>query len=111
MATFFIRRLREAQQEKLRWAPQQSTPSALPLKPIDYRDDGSIEAGSTYEAWQVLRQSRQGLRVGDVLVEETGRTWICRYSGFEAAEWILADMAQQVIGQQALVQGDQTHER
>lgn len=89
MANFFIRRLRNSQQEKLRWSPQATTTTVTVLKPADYQDDGQIEATSPYQAWQLLRERGEDLRVGDVLVEENGPTQMCRYSGFEEAEWLV----------------------
>jgi|GEM_PF-335123 len=89
MANFFIRRLRDTQQEKFRWSPQTNT--AVALKPADYQDDGEVEAASPYQAWQLLRDQGSGLRVGDVLVAENGQTHICRYSGFETAEWLVTE--------------------
>lgn len=88
MANFIIRRLRDSQQEKLRWSPQATTTTLPVLKPSDYRDDGHVEAISPYQAWQLLRERGEELRIGDVLVEENGATQICRYSGFEEAEWL-----------------------
>lgn len=108
MATYFIRRLRESQQERFRWAPQPSTASAVLLKPGDYREDGEVVADSPYQAWQILRQSNLDLRVGDALMEENGTVHLCRYSGFEAAEWMVTDKEQQVSDAATVsMQGDQ----
>ncbi|MCW5966079.1 MAG: hypothetical protein KIT83_18725 [Bryobacterales bacterium] len=96
MATFYIRRLRDSAQDKFRWAPQQST-AAILLKPSDYSEDGEIDAQSTYEAWLLLRKSNRELRVGDVLVDAKGGVEICKYAGFEPAEWIVADNGQQLL--------------
>jgi hypothetical protein len=89
MANFTIRRLRDSQQEKLRWSPQATTTTLPVLKPSDYRDDGQVQAISPYQAWQLLRERGEDLRIGDVLVDENGATVICRYSGFEEAEWLV----------------------
>ncbi len=66
------------------------------LKPADYREDGEVEASSPYEAWLALRRDGRDLRVGDVLQEENGQATICKYAGFEPAEWMVVDMEQQV---------------
>lgn len=93
MANFSIRRLRDAQQEKFRWTPQQTTGTALLLKESDYQDDGEVDADSPYEAWLLLRKQQRELRVGDVLVTEgSGTTHICRYSGFEEAQWFVPNL-------------------
>lgn len=107
MATFFIRRLRESQQEKFRWAPQPSTTTAMTLRPGDYRDDGEVEADSPYQAWQLLRQSNRDLRVGDALVDEGGAVHLCRFTGFETAAWAIADMESQDTGPVVAMQGNQ----
>ncbi|MCU0227263.1 MAG: hypothetical protein MUF01_06450 [Bryobacterales bacterium] len=95
MATFSIWRLRDSQQDKFRWAPQQSS-ATTPLKLTDYREDGSIDAEGVYEAWLSLRKDNRELRVGDVLAEDGGKLFLCKYVGLEPAEWVIADMDLQV---------------
>lgn len=109
MATFHIHRLRDSAQDKFRWAPQQSATATL-LKPSDYSEDGEIEAQSTYEAWLLLRKEHRELRVGDVLVDVKGGVEICKYAGFEPAEWIVTDLGQQAAAgeQMAAMPKDQS---
>jgi hypothetical protein len=57
------------------------------VKPKDYEQDGHVEAQNEYEAWRLLRESARPLGVGDLLEAEDGRLRICKYVGFEPAEW------------------------
>jgi hypothetical protein len=36
-----------------------------------------------------LRESPQGIEVGDLLETDTGELSICKYVGFDAAQWVL----------------------
>ncbi len=103
MATFLIWRLRDTQQDKFRWAPQQSTPT-FPLKLSDYREDGLVDADSVYEVWHRLRKENRDLRVGDVVVDENGKVSICKYIGMEPAEWIVTDMEPQAAKETPVAQ-------
>lgn len=103
MATFLIWRLRDTQQDKFRWSPQQSSATTL-LKLSDYREDGSVDADSVYQAWLGLRKENRDLRVGDVLADEKGQLSLCKYVGLEPAEWMIADMEQQVAREAPVVQ-------
>jgi hypothetical protein len=112
MARFAIYRLRDTLQERFRWSPKAASSTAtgedLSLKPTDYRDDGSIEAQSPYDAWERLRASGAELRVGDVVAEVGDEVdseianqatceavWICKFNGFERAQWITAESSDQ----------------
>lgn len=73
-----------------RAAPHTSGETAVKLK--DYAEADSVEASSTYEAWELLRSSESPLQVGDVLEDELGAIRICKYIGFEDAKWILPEV-------------------
>jgi hypothetical protein len=88
MATFTIKRLRPALQEKYRWSPIGS--SSIPLKINDYLDDGEVSAESVYHAWVLLKSEERALQVGDLLVSEADKVFQCTYSGFEEATWMPA---------------------
>ncbi len=89
MARFRIHRLREAAQQSFRWSAH--TSGASQVKPKDYEPSGDIEADSAYDAWMRLRDSERPLRVGDLLESESGSLRICKYVGFEEAQWVLPE--------------------
>jgi len=61
------------------------------MKPKDYEQRGEIEALHEYDAWQILRQSGDALAVGDLLETADGKLRICKYVGFEPAQWVLPE--------------------
>ncbi|MGH9614624.1 MAG: hypothetical protein ACRD4P_16270, partial [Bryobacteraceae bacterium] len=58
-------------------------------KPKDYEPGPVIETSSAYAAWAALRESDSPLLVGDILESEDGSLRICKYVGFEEANWVL----------------------
>jgi photosystem II stability/assembly factor-like uncharacterized protein len=52
---------------------------------------GEVEALHEYDAWTQLRDSPQGIEVGDLLETDNGELRICKYVGFEPAQWILPE--------------------
>ncbi len=83
--------MKEALRQQFRWAPHVS--GAAAVKPKDYEPGGQVEARNEYEAWQALRKSGQPLHVGDLLESEGGQLRICKYVGFEPAEWVQPEAA------------------
>ena len=61
------------------------------MKPRDYEQRGQIEALHEYDAWRLLREEDAPLEVGDLLETEDGRLSICKYVGFEPAQWVLPE--------------------
>ena len=61
------------------------------VKPRDYEPGDSIEATSPYAAFFVLRDAGALLQVGDLLELENGTIRICKFVGFEEAQWVLPD--------------------
>ena len=51
-----------------------------------------MDAANEYDAWLLLRDSERALAVGDVLEAESGELRICKYVGFEIAEWIVPEV-------------------
>jgi hypothetical protein len=90
MPNFRMFRMKEAPRAQFRWAPHMSGMAAV--KPKDYEDAGRIEAGNEYEAWRTLRDSGTPLQIGDILETEDGSLRICKYVGFEAAQWVLPEV-------------------
>jgi len=96
MPVFKILRLRDHAQEHFRWAPH--TSGVARLKPKEYQEAGQIEAASVYSAWARLREAGTPLRVGDLLEAEAGQLSICKYVGFEEAQWLQPDPAPPLEG-------------
>jgi hypothetical protein len=89
MPLFRIYRMKDSPRQQFRWAPHVS--GSASLKPKDYEQRGEIEALHEYDAWQLLRESGEPLAVGDLLEAVDGRLRICKYVGFEPAEWVLPE--------------------
>jgi hypothetical protein len=90
MALFRIYRLREHSSQQFRWAPHVSGASRIKRK--DYDEGGEVEAANQYAAWSALRETPEALRVGDVLESPSGELKICKYVGFDDAEWIVPEV-------------------
>jgi hypothetical protein len=88
MSLYRIFRMKDSPRQQFRWAPHVAG-SAL-AKPKDYEQRGQVEALNEYDAWRLLRQSGDALEVGDLL-ESEGELRICKYVGFEPAEWVLPE--------------------
>ena len=87
MLVFRIYRMKDAPRQQFRWAPHVAGCAAVKLK--DYEQRGEIEALHEYGAWRELRERGQALLVGDLLESPDGQLRICKYVGFEPAEWIV----------------------
>lgn len=61
------------------------------MKRRDYESRGEVEACNEYDAWRALRESGDPLSVGDVLETADGQLRICKYVGFEPAEWLAVE--------------------
>jgi hypothetical protein len=90
MAAYRIYRMKEQVSQQFRWAPHVSGASQIKRK--DYEEAGSIEAANEYAAWQTLRDTGTPLRVGDLLESSSGELRICKYVGFDAAQWIAPEV-------------------
>ena len=91
MPVYRIYRLRESRQKSFRWAPHIS--GVTTVNPKNYSDDGMAEASTPYAAWFWLRENGRSLEVGDLLEDPKGELSICKYVGFEEANWILPEEA------------------
>ncbi len=92
MPRYRIHYLRDSQRQHFRQAPPH--PGPLKLKRRDYQEGGEIEASSPYTAWKQLQQDRGArppITVGDALETEAGALLLCRYVGFEEAEWFVPE--------------------
>lgn len=89
MPLYRIYRMKDSPRQQFRWAPHVSGRASL--KPKDYEPNGQIQALHEYDAWRRLRESGEALQVGDLLETEDLRLSICKYVGFEPAEWVLPE--------------------
>ena len=89
MAAYRIYRMKEQASQQYRWAPHVF--GATQIKRKDYDEGATAEAANEYAAWQALRDEGFPLRVGDVLETAAGELRICKYIGFEAAQWIVPE--------------------
>ena len=89
MPLYRIYRMKDSPRQQFRWAPHVT--GCASLKPKDYEPRGQVEALHEYDAWMALRQGGDPLSVGDLLETEDGRLRVCKYVGFEPAEWVLPE--------------------
>lgn len=98
--------MKDSPRQQFRWAPHVS--GCASVKPKDYEQRGEIEAQNEYDAWRAARDGDDALAVGDLLETEDGQLRICKYVGFEPAQWILPDPKHQgepaPAGQTAAIQ-------
>src|SRR6185503_7023687 len=92
MPLFRIYRMKDSPRQQFRWAPHVAGCAAL--KPKDYDQNGQIEALHEYDAWRHARESGEALLVGDLLETPDGQLRICKYVGFEPAQWLIPDPKQ-----------------
>src|SRR3989442_763637 len=91
MVRYRIYYLKESQRQHFRHAPP--APGPLNLKMKDYEPGGDIEASSPYAVWKHMRAklddgvARRPIGVGDALETDTGTLLVCKYVGFEEAQW------------------------
>jgi hypothetical protein len=90
MLTYRIYRMKEQASQQFRWAPHVTGASQVKRK--DYDEGGQVEAANEYAAWQALREAGSALRVGDLLESPSGELRICKYVGFDAAQWIVPEV-------------------
>ncbi|MGO9230092.1 MAG: hypothetical protein ACLQKA_12920 [Bryobacteraceae bacterium] len=89
MALYRIFRMKDAARQQFRLAPHVS--GAVSVKPKDFEQLGQVEGQNEYDAWRASREAGESLQVGDLLESEDGRLRICKFVGFEPAEWVLPE--------------------
>ena len=99
MPLYRIYRMKDSPRQQFRWAPHVS--GSASIKPKDYEQAGQVEALHEYDAWRKLRESGETLEVGDLLETEDLRLSICKYVGFEPAQWVLPEPKQSSAESQA----------
>src|SRR6185503_16586879 len=90
MASYRIYRMKKQASQQFRWAPHVS--GATQIKRKDYEEGALIEAANDYAAWLALREAGTPLHVGDLLEGPGGELRICKYVGFDAAQWIVPEV-------------------
>ena len=81
--------MKDSPRQQFRAAPHVSGSAAV--KPKDYELRGEVQALHEYDAWRILRESDQPLQIGDLLETEGGELRICKYVGFEPAQWVIPE--------------------
>jgi hypothetical protein len=89
MASYRIYKLKDHLRQQFRSAPHVT--GAAGVKPRDYEPGDTLEASSPYAAYFALRESERPLEVGDLLEAENGALRICKFVGFEEAQWVLPE--------------------
>src|SRR5919108_3066135 len=89
MPLYRVYHMKDSLRQQFRWAPHVS--GSAPVKRKDYEQGNQIEALNEYHAWRLLRESHQPLGVGDLLEADDGQLRICKYVGFEPAQWVLPE--------------------
>jgi len=89
MPLFRVYRMKDSPRQQFRWAPHVS--GCASIKPKDYEPCGEVAALHEYDAWKQLRESGAALQVGDLLEGQDGRLRICKYVGFEPAQWVVPE--------------------
>src|SRR5438270_13233170 len=89
MPLFRIYQMKDSPRQQFRWAPHVS--GGASVEPKDYEQRGEIEALNEYDAWRLLRDSNQPMGIGDLLEGPDGQLRICKYVGFEPAQWVLPE--------------------
>jgi hypothetical protein len=89
MPHYRIYRMKDSPRQQFRWAPHVA--GCASLKPKEYEPRGEIDATTEYEAWQLMRETDDPIAVGDLLEADNGQLRICKYVGFEPAQWVLPE--------------------
>ena len=89
MPNYRVFRMKDSPRQQFRWAPHVSGPANVKLK--DFEPSGEVAALHEYDAWRILRDAGTPLAVGDLLESADGRLRICKYVGFEPAQWALPE--------------------
>jgi hypothetical protein len=79
MPNYRVFRMKDSPRQQFRWAPHVSGPA------------NEVEALHEYDAWRILREAGTPLTVGDLLESGDGQLRICKYVGFEPAQWVLPE--------------------
>jgi hypothetical protein len=95
MPLYRVFRMKDSPRQQFRWAPHVSGTASA--KPKDFEPGGQVEALHEYDAWRILREEGAPLEIGDLLETEDGQLRICKYVGFEPAQWVVPEVKHQPI--------------
>ena len=105
MPSYRIHRLKDHLRHPFRSAPHVGGTASV--KPRDYEPGDTVEASSPYAAFFALKEGAAPLQVGDVLESEDGSLRICKYVGFEEAQWVVPEARPESNSESA---GEPAHE-
>ena len=93
MPNYRIHRMRDHARASFRNAPH--TSGTAQVKPRDFlpvAEIDTVEAASPYAAWHALLGADQALTIGDMLEAadgaDMGQLYLCKYVGFDKAQWV-----------------------
>ena len=92
MPRYRIYYLKESQRVHFRNGPP--APGPVKLKMKDYAPAETMEAETPYAAWKQSREPEgeaPPIQVGDALEADTGALLVCKFVGFEPAEWFVPE--------------------
>jgi len=108
MPRYQIHRLKSHLRPQFRSAPHVS--GTANVKPRDYEPGSEVEGPTPYAIYFELKDSEAPLDVGDLL-ESNGALRICKYVGFEEAQWVLPEAKpEEVKPEEAKPQGTKPDE-
>jgi len=99
MPLYRIYHMKDSPRQQFRWAPHVC--GSATVKPKDYEQGEQVEAANEYDAWRLLREANPPLAVGDLLEGPAGQLRICKYVGFEPAQWVLPEPPQAIPAPEA----------
>jgi hypothetical protein len=91
MPAYRIHRLKDHLRQQFRAAPH--VIGTASIKPGHYEPGGEINAPTPYAAFFEMRDAGTPLQIGDLLEAENGALRICKFVGFEEANWVIPDVA------------------
>ena len=97
MPSYRVHRLKDHLRQPFRFAPHVA--GAASVKPRDYEPGTTVEAPSPYAAYFSLRESAEPLEVGDLLESENSALCICKFIGFDEAQWVFPETRGEVRGE------------
>jgi hypothetical protein len=96
MPAYRIHRLKDHLRQQFRAAPH--VIGTASIKPGHYESGGEINAPTPYAAFFELRDAGTPLQVGDLLEAGDGALRICKFVGFEEANWVIPEVSSNAPG-------------
>lgn len=89
MPAYRVHRLKDHLRQQFRAGPH--VIGMASIKPGNYEPGDRIEAASPYAAFFEMRDAGNPLQIGDLLEAENGALRICKFVGFEEANWVVPE--------------------